>query len=331
MLSDIIKTWPFILAASFVLDAIIGDPKWLPHPVRLMGRVISYFDAKLNRKEYNNTLRIFLGAVFAMLFTGFVGLISGVLLLICFKINYWLGIAIGVIMSTYCLAGHDLIKHAMNVYNYRYDLNKARSAVGMIVGRETSVLNEQGVIKATIESVSESLCDGVIAPAFYIIFLGPMGGMIYKAVNTMDSMIGYHNERYEHYGKPAAEADDIFNFIPSRLSAICIIIASAMIKNMDHKEAYRIWKRDRLKHASPNSAQAESAMAGALRLRLGGPAVYFGKTVDKPYIGDDNGKIIEWKEIRRACILMYTAALLMVSSVCFFSLLFSTFIYPVSR
>ncbi|MBO5550890.1 MAG: cobalamin biosynthesis protein CobD, partial [Lachnospiraceae bacterium] len=253
MWNEIIKTFPLVAAASFILDAFIGDPRWLPHPVRLMGRVISRFDGKFNNESYNNSARFFAGALFSLCFTIFTGVISGALLFVLFTVDFRLGILGEIIMSTYCLAAHDLIKHAMNVYNCRYNLDEARIAVGMIVGRETGKLSDQGVIKATVESIAESTCDGVIAPAFYILLFGPVGGMVYKAVNTMDSMIGYHNEKYEYYGKPAAIADDILNFIPSRISAMCIITASAMIRGMDHMGAFRIWRRDRYNHKSPNS------------------------------------------------------------------------------
>ncbi|MBQ9359678.1 MAG: cobalamin biosynthesis protein CobD [Lachnospiraceae bacterium] len=348
MTLDIIKTFPWVLIASFILDAIIGDPEWLPHPVRFQGKIISFFDKKLNNKSNNNGTLIFRGTATMLAVAGITGVISSALLFLLFKIHFLFGFFGEIIMSTYCLAGHDLIRHAINVYNHRYDLNESRLSVGKIVGRDISNLNEQGVIKATIESVAENSSDGVIAPAFYILLLGPVGGMVYKAINTMDSMIGYHNEKYEYYGKPAAKADDILNFIPSRLCAILIIITSFILKmfwekikrfsikdfradtkdvsffimlDFDYIQAFRIWKRDRYKHASPNSAQTESAMAGALGIRLGGPAVYFGKTVDKPYIGDAKHEIIDWIEIRRACILMYASALLMICVVCVFSIL----------
>ena len=349
MTLDIIKTFPWVLIASFILDAIIGDPEWLPHPVRFQGKIISFFDEKLNNKSNNNDTLILKGVVTMLVVVGITGVISGVLLFLLFNIHFLLGFFGEIIMSTYCLAGHDLIRHATNVYNKCYDLNEARLAVGKIVGRDISSLSEQGVIKATIESVAENSSDGVIAPAFYILFFGPVGGMVYKAINTMDSMIGYHNEKYEYYGKPAAKTDDILNFIPSRVSAILIIVTSFIliiiskttkcffmkdtctdkkevsfinILDFDYIQAFRIWKRDRYKHASPNSAQTESAMSGALGVRLGGPAVYFGKAIDKPYIGDEESETIDWIEIRRACILMYGSALLMICVVCVFSILF---------
>ncbi len=340
MLTEIVKSYPAVLVLSFILDAIIGDPEWLPHPVRLMGRIISFFDDKLNTENNNNGMLIFKGTIFFSIFVAFIGGASTLLLLLCFRIGFWAGFAAEVIMSTYCLAGHDLIKHAMDVYSNRYDLERAKTAVSKIVGRDTSILSEHGVIKATVESVAENMSDGIIAPAMYIILFGAPGGMVYKAINTMDSMIGYHSKKYEYYGKPAAIADDIVNFIPSRVSAILIIAAAMFLKilsvmfslnkkissllEMDFVNAFRIWRRDRRCHPSPNSAQTESAVAGALGLRLGGPAVYFGKTVDKPYIGEESGRDTDWNEIRRACILMYCATLLMVLAVL---ILAAVFIY----
>ncbi|MCR5410473.1 MAG: adenosylcobinamide-phosphate synthase CbiB [Lachnospiraceae bacterium] len=318
MASDIIKTFPFVLAAAFFLDMIVGDPTWLPHPVRFMGRLISFFDEKFNNKGYNNKSNILKGAV-TVLAVGFITvIISTLLLFVLFKISFWTGFLGEIIMSTYCLAGKDLIRHAMNVYNSRYDIDQARASVGKIVGRDISNLSEQGVIKAAIESVAESLNDGVIAPAFYMILLGPIGGLLYKAVNTMDSMIGYHNEKYEYYGKPAARTDDILNFIPSRLSALFLIVASFILR-MDCKGAFRVFRRDRNKHKSPNSAQTESAMAGALGLRLGGPSTYSGVLVDKPYIGEEDSHEASYEDIKGACRLMYSAALLgVISFLCVF-------------
>ena len=321
MFIEIIKTYPAILVTSFILDAIIGDPKWLPHPVKLIGRLISFLENKLNTNSNNNIAKILCGVLNVLIVLGLTGGAGVVLLLVSFRINFWAGILVEIIMSTYCLAARDLIKHAMNIYNCRNDIIAARKAVGMIVGRDVSNLSEHGVIKATIESISESLSDGVIAPAFFIIFFGPVGGLMYKAINTMDSMIGYHNQKYEYYGKPAAIADDIVNYIPSRLSALCIIAAAFIIKNCtpgsvsftpNPDTAFRIWRRDGRKHLSPNSAQTESAMAGALGLRLGGSAVYFGNIVEKPYIGDDTERESEWGDIKRAGTLMYVSALLFV-------------------
>ena len=186
------------------------------------------------------------------------------------------------------------------------DVEGARYAVSMIVGRDTSVLDEKGILKAAVETVAENASDGVIAPLFYLAIGGPLLGWLYKAVNTMDSMVGYKNDRYLHFGRAAAKLDDLVNLIPSRLAALLLIV-SAYLLRYDGKNAYRIWRRDRRNHKSPNSAQTESACAGALGLRLAGDAWYFGKLVPKPYIGDEIHPI-EPQDIRRVNRLMYGAA-----------------------
>lgn len=164
------------------------------------------------------------------------------------------------------------------------DVEKAREAVSMIVGRDTAVLSAEGITKAAVETVAENTSDGSIAPLFFMLLGGPAAGFAYKAVNTMDSMLGYKNEKYLYFGRPAARLDDVVNFIPSRLAAL-LMIAAAWLCGMDGKGAFRIWRRDRFKHASPNSAQTESVCAGALGVALAGDAVYFGKVVKKPFIG----------------------------------------------
>lgn len=302
-----------ILLCSFILDAMIGDPEWLPHPVRLIGRAINLLDRHLYRDTDENKTKYLKGLLLTLAITASTGIISALMLYLCFKINRYLGIALSIIMSTYCLAAHDLKKAAMQVYKKTVsdDLPEARKAVGMIVGRDTENLSVHGVIKAVIESVSENLSDGVIAPAFFIFLFGPIGGLVYKSINTLDSMVGYKNDRYLYFGRASAHLDDACNYIPSRLSALLVIIASALTK-CDFEHAVIIWKRDRRKHSSPNSAQTESAMAGALGIQLGGPASYFGKIVEKPYLGDIKRNIIA-DDIKKACRIMYTASFLFVA------------------
>ena len=187
-------------------------------------------------------------------------------------------------------------------------LEEARKAVSMIVGRDTEHLTEEGVAKAAIETVAENTSDGVIAPMLYTALGGPVLGFLYKAVNTMDSMVGYKNEKYLHFGRFAAKMDDVWNYIPSRISAL-LMIASAWIFRMDYKRAWAVWKRDRRKHASPNSAQTEAVCAGALQVQLAGDAYYFGKLYPKETIGDDV-RPIEPEDILRAGNLMDGTALL---------------------
>jgi adenosylcobinamide-phosphate synthase len=187
-------------------------------------------------------------------------------------------------------------------------LAEARKAVGRIVGRDTAELSDAGVTRAAVETVAENFSDGEIAPLFYMLIGGAPLALAYKAVNTMDSMVGYKNEDYIDFGRAAAKLDDAANFLPSRLAAI-LLIAAAPLVGLDGKNALRIWRRDRRKHASPNSAQTEAAMAGALHVQLAGPASYFGERVEKPYIGDPD-RPIEPEDIRRANRLMYAAGFL---------------------
>ncbi len=192
----------------------------------------------------------------------------------------------------------------------RDDTEGARKAVSMIVGRDTKPLDREGIIRAAVETTAENTSDGVTAPLFYMAFGGAVAGFIYKAVNTMDSMIGYKNEKYGEIGRAAAKIDDLLNYLPSRLTAL-IMIAVCPLTGLDGKNAWRIWKRDRRKHASPNSAQTESVCAGALHVRLAGDAYYFGKLCKKPYIGD-NDREIENDDIPRTNRLMYGASAVMV-------------------
>ena len=215
-------------------------------------------------------------------------------------------------MCWQCLAAKSLRDESMKVYKALEtgDIEASRKAVSMIVGRDTAELDFDGVRKAAVETVAENASDGVAAPAIFMAIGGGGGGFIYKAVNTMDSMVGYKNEKYINFGKAAAKADDIFNFLPSRITAVLMIVSAALL-GYDWKNAFRIFKRDRLKHASPNSAQTESVCAGALGVRLAGDAWYFGKLYKKDFLGDPYRKI-ENEDIIRANRLMYTAVFLLM-------------------
>ena len=215
-------------------------------------------------------------------------------------------------MCWYLIAPKCLKTESMKVYKAvsENDIEKSRKAVSMIVGRDTQFLDFEEVIKATIETVAENTSDGVTAPVFYMSFGGAVLGFFYKSVNTMDSMVGYKNEKYKDFGRFSAKFDDVLNYIPSRLTAVLMVI-SAFILKYDGKSAYRIWKRDRLKHASPNSAQTESVCAGALNVRLAGDAFYFGKLCKKQYIGD-NIRPVEKDDIIKANRLMYVTTILMI-------------------
>ena len=299
---------------GFLLDLLFGDPHWLPHPIRLIGWLISILEKYLLKREKSkaqNTKKEFcLGICMVLLVLASTFIVTALILYLAYQINIYAGIAIETIMTYQILATKCLKTESMKVYQClkNQDLAGARKAVSMIVGRDTECLDEQGVAKAAIETVAENTSDGVIAPMLYTAIGGPILGFLYKAVNTMDSMIGYKNDRYLYFGRAAAKLDDFVNYIPARISAYLMIVASFAGGNcFSAKRAFFIYKRDNRKHASPNSAQTESVCAGALGIRLAGDASYFGKIVKKPYIGDALRKV-EYEDIRRANRLMYLTA-----------------------
>ena len=297
------------LLIGFLLDSIIGDPYNFPHPIRLIGNMISYMEKNIRRRFHNLRLGGMVLAISVLFASASIPLL---MLIACYRIHFVLGMIAESILICYMLAARNLRDESMKVYHAAVngDTEGARRAVSMIVGRDTNVLDRDGIIRAAVETVAENTSDGVTAPLFYIAFGGAVGGFVYKAVNTMDSMIGYKNEKYADLGRFAAKLDDCFNFVPSRFSALLMIAVCPLI-GLDGKNAYRIWKRDRRKHASPNSAQTESVCAGALHLRLAGDAWYFGELHKKPYIGDDD-RAIEPEDIRRANQLMYATSVLML-------------------
>ena len=380
--------------AGFCLDMLFGDPYWLPHPIRLIGSLISSLErmligAKGSRKEEKNLHRVEKAAVekpgrkeegreeqkteqrrkerqkteqgteqtateqtateqtvkeeqkakqtikkeqrtgrqeerrskensekfrkgiiLAVIVPVMSALMSAVILLIAYKLHPICGVMIEAIMTYQILAAKCLKVESMKVYKSLKEegLAVARKAVSMIVGRDTQVLDETGVAKAAIETVAENTSDGVIAPMLYTALGGPVFGFVYKAINTMDSMVGYKNDRYLYFGRAAAKLDDVANYLPARISAF-LMIGCAFIggKEFDGRRAFRIYKRDNRKHASPNSAQTEAVCAGALGIQLAGDASYFGKVVKKPYIGDPV-RAVEFEDIRRVNKLMYLTA-----------------------
>ena len=305
--------------AGFVLDLLIGDPHFIPHPVRLIGSLISFLDKRLNSDvKYNsseneaNLTKYKRGVllVFTVIFVTFA--VSVIILVAAYSINLYAGVIAEAVMTWQILATKCLRVESMRVYDALSTdgVDAGRRAVSMIVGRDTSVLDEAGVTRAAVETVAENTSDGVIAPMLYTAIGGPVLGFVYKAVNTMDSMLGYKNDKYMYFGRFAARLDDVVNFIPARISAYLMIIAAFIGgRQFDGQNAYRIFKRDRFNHASPNSAQTESVCAGALRVQLAGDAVYFGKLVKKKYIGDGLREI-EYEDIKRANRLMYITAFL---------------------
>ena len=294
---------------GFILDTIIGDPYKLPHPIRWIGSFISILEKLCRKIAKSNTMLMILGAILVFI----VVFVSGGITLLVLKLasfNKYAYLIVSSVICYYMLAGKSLKTESMKVYKAfeNNDTEGARKAVSMIVGRDTQSLTKEGIIKAAVETVAENSSDGVVAPLIYMLIFGPVGGVVYKAVNTMDSMIGYVEEKYFYIGKFAAKLDDVLNYIPARISGILVII-SAFILRYDYKNAFRIFKRYRRKHASPNSAQTESAMAGALGVQLAGDATYFGVVHKKPYIGDKKREI-ENEDIKRANDIMYTMTII---------------------
>ena len=299
------------LGLGFLLDLIFGDPDFALHPIRLMGGLISVLEKAIRRIFPKTKSGEFIGGVLmAVLVIVVSGGVPLVILFFAYRFNVVLGVAIETVICYFMLAAKSLKKSSMKVYSslIRGDIEGARKNVSMIVGRDTQSLDDVGITKAAVETVAENTSDGVIAPLIYMAVGGAVFGCIYKAINTMDSMVGYKNDKYINFGKAAAKLDDAVNYIPSRISAGLMIFASKLL-GLDSKNASYIHKRDAHKHASPNSAQTESVMAGALRIQLAGDAYYFGKLYKKPFIGDSI-KDVQYTDIIHANRLMYMTAFL---------------------
>ncbi len=299
------------LAIGYALDLVLGDPHGWPHPIRLIGSLIAWLEPRL-RGAFPDTPRGRRNAGRALVLL-VVGISAGGcagLLALASAMSPYLMYAFWAVVCYWMLATKSLKDESMAVLDAleREGLPAARRAVSMIVGRDTANLTEEGVTKAAVETVAENASDGVVAPLFYLALLGPVGGVAYKAVNTMDSMVGYKNDRYLDFGRAAAKLDDIVNFIPARLAGALMCLA-APLAGFDGKGAWHTFKRDRLAHTSPNSAHTEAACAGALGIQLAGPNYYGGKLVVKPTLGDAT-RPVERQDIRRANRLLYTTSLL---------------------
>ena len=294
---------------GFVLDALFGDPAWLPHPVVYMGKAISKLE-KFLRPRLPKTPQgeLLGGAIVAFCLPVGTFLLTGLVCWGATRLHPLLGLAVQMFWCGQALAARGLVQESTNVYIElkKPDLPGARKAVSRIVGRDTAELTAEGVTKAAVETVAENASDGVIAPLLYMLIGGAPLALTYKAINTMDSMLGYKNEKYLYFGRIPAKLDDAANYLPSRLAALLWVAAAAFTRN-DAKGAWKIWRRDRRNHASPNSAQTESACAGALGVQLAGPAYYFGEYYAKPTIGDAL-RPIEPEDILRANRMMYVAS-----------------------
>ena len=302
---------------GFLLDLLLGDPYWLPHPIRLIGNLIAALDRKLlgnpEESKRNDRREFHRGIVLVVLVLLSVTVVTAALLLGGYALHPYIGLVLETIMTYQILAAKCLKVESMKVYAA---LKKGvpeeyRRAVSMIVGRDTAELDDLAVTRAAVETVAENASDGVIAPMLFLALGGAPLGFFYKAANTMDSMLGYIEMPYKNIGLVPAKMDDVLNYIPARLSALLMLAAGALL-GMDAKNGWRIWRRDRRNHASPNSAQTESVCAGLLGVRLAGDAYYHGELHKKPYIGDALREI-EYEDIPRAGRLLYaTAALSLV-------------------
>ena len=294
-----------------MLDLIFGDPQFKYHPVCLIGKLISGTEKLLFLLfPAKKRARILSGAVLVLVVCGVSTFVPWVILHFLYRWKFFAGFAVETFFCYQLLAMKSLKTESMKVYYAlkTQGVESARRAVALIVGRDTEVLDEKGIAKAAVETVAENASDGVIAPLFYMMLFGGAGGFFYKAVNTMDSMVGYKNERYEDFGRAAAKTDDVLNFLPARICGIFLAV-SAFLLGYDGKGAFRIFFRDRKNHASPNSAQGEAAVAGALQVQLGGDAWYFGKLYHKLTIGD-NKRDIEPEDIVRANRILYGCGIL---------------------
>lgn len=325
-----------VIGLAVVMDFLLGDPHSRWHPICWIGNAISWLEKKLRvclpKTPYFERIG---GGILVLGILFLTGSITVGILTVCYHISVWFGVAVETVCCYFMLAARSLRDESMKVFYacQEGDVEKARYAVSMIVGRDTSVLTEEGIQKAAVETVAENTSDGEVAPLFYMALFGGLGAVLYKAANTMDSMVAYKNEKYLYFGWAAAKLDDVLNWIPSRLAALLMVTAAWILEWMESlgffrkersmlksalkesiysgKQAWKIWRRDKRNHKSPNSAQTEAACAGALQLQLAGPAWYFGKYYEKPLIGDPIRQI-EAEDIVRANTLMYTTTLLTV-------------------
>ena len=296
---------------GFFMDLCLGDPDWMPHPVIYMGKAISALE-KFLRRRFPDTQKglLMAGAALAAILPLGSFLMAAAAIYLAGLVHPVLAFLLETLWCWQALAVKGLYTESMRVKKKlkEQDLPGARSAVARIVGRDTQNLDAAGVAKAAIETVAENFSDGVAAPLFYLVIGGAPLGLCYKAINTMDSMVGYKNDRYLYFGRAAAKLDDVANYIPARISAFLMMFA-ACLSGQNAKHAFQIWKRDRYNHASPNSAQTESVAAGALDILLAGDAWYFGKLHKKPTIGDPVREM-ELLDIRRSHKLLYGTAML---------------------
>ena len=293
----IIKIW-----IAYVLDLIFGDPRNIIHPVQIIGKIIELLEKFLLKKRY----KVFVGGILTVVTVG-------ITYILCFLISTNIEKPLVAILEIYLMytvfSVNSLAREGRRVYNIlkKGDIEVARKELSYLVSRDTGMMDEKMVIRSTMETISENTVDGIIAPMFYMFLGGLPLAMAYKAVNTLDSMVGYRNEKYIEFGKFSARTDDAANFIPARITGLLIVIASLILR-YDYRAAWKIFLRDRKNHSSPNSGHSEAGVAGALGVQFGGVVSYFGKEVRKPAIGDKK-KEFELEDIKKNIRIMYTTSL----------------------
>ncbi len=298
------------IGAAFLMDFALGDPPSMPHPVRIIGAYISSFEKYLRRLAKSEFSTKVMGVLLLITTVGLSYLLPWYILKLAGGINPYLYHIVNILLMYTCIAARCLSDEGMRIYKTLEagDLEKSRKMLSMIVGRDTGSLEVSGITRGAVETVAENTSDGVIAPLFYMFIGGAPLAMAYKAVNTLDSMVGYKNDRYLHFGCASARFDDVANYIPARLTGILMVLAS-MFLGLDYKKSFQILIRDSRKHSSPNSGFPEAAAAGALGVQLGGTNHYFGKPVEKPTLGEPL-RPLDRNDIKATVRLMYTTAIL---------------------
>ena len=302
------------IIGGFILDLIFGDPHWLPHPICLIGNLIGFLERNLRPKLAPNKTALLVGGalmVIIVLVISFV--VPMAILLAAAMVSPWLAFALETIMCYQIFATKCLRDESMKVYDalHKQDLADARVKLSWIVGRDTQNLDEEEITKGAVETVAENTADGIIAPMLYMFLGGVPLAFLYKGINTMDSMVGYKNDKFLYFGRCAAKLDDLANLIPARITGLVMIVA-AFLLGLDGKNAWKVFWRDRYNHLSPNSAMTESVTAGALNIQLGGDHFYFGKLVHKDTIGDDIRPVCPEDIVKTNNLLYVTAVLCLV-------------------
>ncbi len=316
------------IVAGFILDLIFGDPHSLPHPICLIGNLISFLERNLRKIfGFSNNGLLFGGGVLVLIVISTCFALPYALLYLAGMVNPWLAFALETLMFYQIFATKCLRDESMKVYYalQKGDLDEARLMLSWIVGRDTKNLTEAEVTKGAVETIAENTADGIIAPMFYMFLGGAPLAFLYKGINTMDSMVGYKNEKYLYFGRCAAKLDDVANFIPARITGL-LMIGAAYFLNLDVQGAWKTFWRDRYNHLSPNSAMTESVAAGALNIQLGGGHFYFGKWVHKDTIGDDI-RPVKAEDIVATNNLLYMTAVL---SLILFTLIYLLRIFPIT-